>query len=247
MRIRYKLIKAIVVVIIMMLGCACSTRRAATKTSNADVDGYVDNAALITGNWETFYAPVSIRTMQPMAMTVSGRATMVRNQYISISLRMLGFEVAVINIDNDSVTVADKYHKVVATESIESLTQRTTLSLSDIQDMLLGQKFTIPQNTEWARWGTVTCDDGFPESITIELYGHEPFSVEYSEYTATEVGSVAADVIITGKIEQRAIQAALTWNLKKAVWNEPAKDMPASFHGYRHISVAQIINQLRQM
>ena len=60
--------------------------------------------------WHDLYIPVSVELRKPVAMSVSGRVTMVRDSAIFVSMRVFGMEVATIYANTDSVTVADKYH-----------------------------------------------------------------------------------------------------------------------------------------
>jgi hypothetical protein len=76
-------------------------------------------------------------------MSVSARAVMKRNRWISLSMRMFGFEVASAWIDNDSVHVVDRYHKNYLSESTAKAFGAVGLKVSDLQDMLLGRGFML--------------------------------------------------------------------------------------------------------
>ena len=60
-----------------------------------------------TAAWHDLYIPVSVELRKPVAMSVSGRVTMVRDSAIFVSMRVFGMEVATIYANTDSVTVAD--------------------------------------------------------------------------------------------------------------------------------------------
>ena len=53
--------------------------------------------------WSDVEIPVELELLKPRNFSVSGRATMIRNQSIYISIRALGFEAANIYINNDSI------------------------------------------------------------------------------------------------------------------------------------------------
>lgn len=57
----------------------------------------------------------------PKRISASGTMTMTRGKDISISMRVLGIEVATLYITGDSVIALDKWHKYYLAESVESL------------------------------------------------------------------------------------------------------------------------------
>ena len=161
--------------------------------------------------WETFYVPFSMRISSPVNLSVSGRASMVRDEYIFLSMRMFGMEVATLYVDADSAFFADKYHKVLVAEPFAALSARTGLTLGDMQDILMGRAFypgrgTLcsidmpdllfsPSDTEedslirltprripaGALWYFTINQDPSLISITVEPDGYDPLSVTYSD------------------------------------------------------------------
>ena len=115
----------------VLLLAACSTsRKTAGKT--------VGTAAADTV-WHTLYAPVKINLTSPMTFGASGRATMVRDSLVHISMRFFGMEVAVVRATADSAWVVDRFHKLYTVVPMSALTARTGLTLGAVQDIMLGK------------------------------------------------------------------------------------------------------------
>ena len=234
----------------------------------------VSTLAQTSSQWETFYAPFSFRCVQPTSLSVSGRATMVRDQYIYLSMRMMGFEVATVYVDRDSAFVADKYHKVYMAEPISSLTARTGITIGDIQDILMGRAFypgkgtlclveevqayfspmeqedgivLMPRRIPAGTSWFFTIDDS-PElrRLTVEPDGLSPFMAEYGVAIIGDAGSVASSITIAGEVGDRPIEAMCQWNLEKAKWNEPVNEPSLSFRGYRRLSAAELMGALKE-
>ena len=67
-------------------------------------------------DWQDVTMPVRVSVTAPKSISLSARAAMKRDKWISISVRMLGFEVASLFVDKDSVHVIDRYHKKYVSE-----------------------------------------------------------------------------------------------------------------------------------
>lgn len=93
------------------------------------------------GLWQDVQMPVRATLRSPFSISASGRLTMVRDRLIHISMRVLGMEVAVMQVTPDSIFVADKFHRYLIAESSERLTASTGLTVGDMQSALLGRAF----------------------------------------------------------------------------------------------------------
>lgn len=273
----------ILLVAIMAAGMsACSSRRAAVAGSSSPSKrvkamnvAEVGTLAETYQNWETFYAPFTLRISEPMDMSVSGRATMVRDKYIYLSLRMLGFEVATVYVNSDSAYVADKYHKILAAESISSLTAGTGLTVGDLQDILMGRAFYPGQGTlcsievpealfspsfdgdfviltprripGGASWFFTIDNMPSLRRITVEPDGFSPLTVDYAETVDVAAGAVATQLTLIGNAGNKDIEAMCLWNLGKAKWNQPVNEPSLNFKGYRRISATDLLEILKQM
>jgi hypothetical protein len=135
----------------------CSSQRSAQTSATGGVGTATISAAIAAqtpqqrytalcesyGEWDDVTVPVKVTLTTPKSMSVSARAVMKRNRWISLSMRMFGFEVASAWIDNDSVHVVDRYHKNYLSESTAKAFGAVGLKVSDLQDMLLGRGFML--------------------------------------------------------------------------------------------------------
>lgn len=281
------IIKLLAVAVIAVTMEACSSHRSVSTPSTPATPQTVNKrvkaldvpqvAALAETytDWETFYAPFSFRATHPMSLSVSGRATMVRDSYINLSLRMLGFEVATIYVDSDSAFVADKYHKLLVVESLDRITARTGLTVGDIQDILMGRAFYPGRGTlcsiefpesmfspstdgdytvltprripSGASWFFTIDEYPALRSITVEPDGYSPFVAEYADICLSFPGALASEVTVTGNVAGKEIEALCQWNLDKARWNEPVTEPSLGFKGYRRLSASEFIKAFKQL
>jgi len=143
-------------VALLLIGCsgrrqAVTTKPAETVQTGVGVRGDAITAKDMSrqfyalyeadNRWERLRVPVTLRLMQPAKFSISGMATMVRGESMYISLRMLGFEVAQLYVDNDRLIVIDKYHKKYFSEPIADIFKGYGIGIADIQSLLLGHPF----------------------------------------------------------------------------------------------------------
>lgn len=109
------------------------------QSSETDIQALFDNLADSYTEWTDVYLPVNLSLSSPKKLSVSGRATMVRDKEINISLRLLGMEVAVIYINTEKAYVVDKYHKMYLCEDLDKLLGGYDVTIADLQNLLLGR------------------------------------------------------------------------------------------------------------
>lgn len=282
--VRYALSAALFVAACVILPACSSKRNAAADTEKTPARGKVKAKASGTAGalaetytqWETFYAPFTLRSSKPAAMSVSGRATMVRGKSIYLSLRMLGFEMASVYLDPDSAIIVDKYHKMYVAEPVSAVTARTGLNIGDIQDILLGRAFSPQEGTlcdveipqikfveTHSESETILTPRGLPDGVewfytvnetpslsklTIVPEGREPFIICFDRFADnTPAGAVAQDVMVVGNVSGKPLEAMIQWNLSKARWNEPAEQSLPSLRGYRKMSVGELMEILKHI
>ena len=96
----------------VLSGCSSLKKtQASGAPQNATARERVDSLAASYAEWSTVSMPVRLSISEPKQFSVTAQCVMRRNAYVSMSVRMLGFEVASVWIDNDSVHAVDKYHK----------------------------------------------------------------------------------------------------------------------------------------
>lgn len=264
-----KLFRILLLVALTAAMSACSSHRKAAVAERvprkpAMAVGEVAALASTYSQWETLNVPFSFRCSRPMSLSASGRATMVRDKWIYLSMRMLGFEIASVYVSSDSCIVADKYHKTLITEPLDALTARTGLTVGDLQDILLGRAFYPGSGTlcdidapqvlfspgEAGEFTTLTprrlpagaewyfTIDSSPvlRAISVEAEGHAPVTAVYEGAYGTPAGIASAQLTIEAESADRAIEATVQWDLAKAKWNETVSEPSLSFKGYKRLS-----------
>lgn len=97
--------------------------------------------------WSDMEVGVKLSLNSPARLNASGKAWMKRGEWISISVRMLGFEVATLWIDRDSVVAVDKFHKKYVSEPTSRLLGGSDVTIEEMQDVLTGRAFIVGRGT----------------------------------------------------------------------------------------------------
>ena len=264
----------------MLAACHSSRRAASPDTPLSSVPSAQPSKLSPKQQFETLvdsYQPwtdvsmsVKCTLRSPKSMTVSGKATMIRGEELRLSLRMLGFEVGGLYIDRDSIFFYEKLNRTMVVESMAKLTDATGLTLSDIQDVLLGQlaypgadrsdasfikkfnvkadgNFIIAQPRSSALpWHYTLASTPSPElaSLTISAPPKGDAECLYRTPFLTDAGPVSPAADIKASFGKQSIDASLTWSLETASWNKsltPQRSLPK---GYRRIPLQQLIKSL---
>lgn len=213
-----------------------------------------------------------MRISKPVSFNISGRATMVRDQAIQLSMRMLGMEVAVAYINADSATIVDKFHKYIVSVPFPSIAGRTNLTVADLQNLLLGQAFypgsgtiTAGEADASSRWKNQATTSSSPpphpcrrhvvfhrrsrpgtEKHVGEARRPRTFMMTFSDIVAGAAGSVASSVEASGSFRDKELKAAVYRNMDKAKWNEPRTIGIPDYSGYKQLSVTDLIQVLKK-
>lgn len=243
------------IALMALIFSACSSKKTASKPdayTGATASGVsatatpAQLAATYTG-WENLYAPFSMHVTSPLSFSFSGRATMIKDKAINLSLRILGMEVGVLYVDNDSLIAVDKYDKVYVSLPLTSLSAKTPLTLGDIQSILLGQAiypgqgtlnqieavdklfsrssiesqsiFTPKKAAKGVTWYLMADNEPCLTQLTVEPDGLSPFNAYFSDFKPTEAGTVAQEMQVDGAIGKKKVEFELKWNMGKAQWN----------------------------
>lgn len=97
--------------------------------------------------WNDMEMSMKLSIKSPKKLNAAGKVYMKRGEWISISMRMLGFEVATLWVDADSVVAVDKFHKKYISEPTATLLDGAGVTITDIQDLLLGRAFSVGKGT----------------------------------------------------------------------------------------------------
>lgn len=210
-----RIITFIAAVALVIAGSAavtsCHTSRQSTASTQYNATG--------ADTWSTVRMPVKVNLEQPMGMSFSGRATMVRDSSIHVSMRVLGMEVAVAYVNTDSLYFLDKYHKYVFGEPLHTILGPgySGLTLGQMQQILLGQR------------------DSGVQGITLQ------------SPTPTPGGEVAGEITFDLHPAATDITGSLEWNTRQAQWDQhqPATfKIPA---GYKRLTLPAMLRAMKSM
>lgn len=223
--------------------------------------------------WTDVSLPVKIELKSPARLSASARAYMKRGEWVYMSVRMLGFEIATLWVDNDSVIAVDKFHKRYVSQSLSSLFGSGKVSLLDIQDLLTGRAFLAPEGTatpSMRRQFSIT-DNGadswllIPEKETdgfsygflvstpdntllatqVEVGSHAATIMYASPVTTPDAGAFCKSVNLTTSTPKgTSLEAALTWDFSSAKWNSGEERAPKVPSGYTRISASSLLKTL---
>lgn len=154
--------KVIAAIALLALGVAGCRSKQAVETS---VEPAPDEQ--VVERWRNVQMPVSLIMNQPFGISLNGTATMVNDQYIFMSFRMLGFEVAQANLTPDEVDfILKQPEKVWLKEPVGDRLESMGLTFEKLQQIMLdddeyslkttGAGKTIDVTLRWrrdeARW-----------------------------------------------------------------------------------------------
>lgn len=213
---------------------ACGSQR------NAGTQGAAGSGAgAVTGQvadgraqtWQNVYMPVRVSVSAPKSMSMSGRVTMVRDSVINLSMRVLGMEVAAVQITPDSVWVVDKFHKLVFSEGTRALLGGRTMTVGQIQALLLGTDNVVAEGLSF--------DNGKGTSV----------QVNFIDYVETPGGNIATTVTVDATLPKNRIACSLRWQTDQAIWNDPARTVRfnTNFRGYQRITAQQAAAILKEL
>lgn len=197
--------------------------------------------------WTDVTMNLRAQLQAPAAVTLSAKVGMVRGEWISLSVRMIGFEVAWLWADGDSVFAACKSPKCYLAESTSRILGAAGCTIADLQDLLLGRAFIPGGGTLTAGVLSKFTPEAAADGLVMLVPGKQPEAFEYafvvdlgqadlaatlltvgerqgiarySDYRITEdYGEFAAQTDLQAHAMGRDIAATLRWDLNGARWN----------------------------
>lgn len=266
---------AILLCAVILAGCRSSKKAVipvGPESSSASVSQRFSSLVSSYGDWTDVNVPVNFDLTAPKSFAISGRAKMVRGKSIDISLRMIGFEVARIYVDNDSIFGMVKPAKTYMAESLADLLAGIPFTIDNLQDMLIGRIFLLGEapvtvndfsdfecELEGERWlalsksnpGGLSC--GFlveaDNSLnTLAMGMGMPLGLGHYGNTFVEksCGPLAGTFNLEVNSLKTQVKAAISWRWRDAKWNEGASDSrwttPA---GYKRVKAADLVKGIQ--
>lgn len=248
-----------------------ATNPGATKTPQSLDSRY--NALVSTWKpWNDMEVGAKLNVTSPVKLNGAGKIYMRRGQWISVSVRMLGFEVANLWLDNDSIVVVDKFHKKYLSEPTSKLIGGADVTIENIQDLLLGRAFL-------AGGGMATADSrqqfnfsevengwyiiprqqpkeytyGFLASLTanalrgaaVDVDNFGAVTAEYSDYFESRNCGWFAQTVSVANTRGKKIAATLRLDLNGARFNTGVAKQCNLPKGYERIPASSLASLLK--
>lgn len=231
-----------------------------TRLSSAQLKQLYNAMTQRYGKWEDVKVPVKLSLKSPRSMSVSGVMTMKANEYIHLSLRVLGMEMASLMVTTDSVFATYKLEKIYLAESIGEFTSSFPSTVGNLQSLLTGRVFAlgggVPKFGDCKMEGTGTAwtitpgdapkgmgysfeiatPKGEPTGLTVELPSRKDVTVDYSDYYVTSAGPMARRSVVTVPSSKGELKAEIDLSLNKAEWNTGSTKIWSVPRGYRRVT-----------
>ncbi len=151
--------------------------------------------------WQSLQVPLKMRMRSPKSISLSAKASFVRDEETTISFRMLGMEVACMHFDRDSIIIYEKLNHTMLAEAVPKLTQYTGFGVGEMQDLVLGTA-SIEGLLIIARQYLDQCD------------------VDKSDYVTTTYGEFPSEVSLEIVKDKFKLSASFSYDYDKAKWDE---------------------------
>lgn len=273
---------------VMAFLVGCSSRKSADKNSSTSGIIVTDVAQMkpseryvalcdAYADWQDVTVPVRVNLTSPKKTSVSARAVMKHNEWIAMSVRMLGFEVASIWIDNDSIHAVDRYHKLYLSEGVNRLLAGTDITIGNLQDLLMGracllgksggvlslpfQKLVKLNNSadglmilpatqpQKFEYGYILSPtaNNLLAASVSTIGGANSAVMTYSGFVDTPQGSFARNANIN-IVRDKSVSAELQWNLSSAKWNTGEnRQWEQPGNSYQRISAEKLLKALTSL
>lgn len=172
-------------------------------------------------DWTDVYMPVTLSLQSPVKQSVSGRISMKRGEWIHLSLRVLGMEMASFMVDREQVWIVDKMHHAYVHENLQSLLSKYPLTVSDVQDCLLGQLFPPTRDFLTDNIEATVTDSEPPmlQSLIMAKDDGRYVRLSYADQAESPAGIVAGELVLEAVATGKPLSASIAWRLDKAEWN----------------------------
>lgn len=278
-----KLIRFIICIFIIGALSSCKSSKVASSASiqktpstatsitneadNTYESSLIESVAATYGEWHDVEIPIELELIKPQEFSVSGRATLIKNECIYISIRAFGFEVANAYINNDSIHVIYKMGKLYIAEDVKKLLKGYPVNVGDLQNLLLGRAFILGKGTispsnehelsikengsDWTitpkcdiagvnYFYTFQSDSNIIKLLTVLIKGANPVLCNYSDIQHTSIGDIAEKLVISANTNQ-PITASIKWDTDNAKWNAGASPKWKAPKGYKRINIEDLL------
>lgn len=258
----------------MLAGCSTQKKAIATPDTTTEERSIGFDAVKASyGNWERIRVPFTLRLNAPQKASISGTATMERGRMLILSMRVLGIEMAVVQVTPDSATFVDKMNRRYLSLPIDKALGGFDANISNIQDLLTGRAFLLGTDslaatrqsdfdvniTDAGRAWTLTPKRAPKDAaysftfnpaneltgLTVIPKGHPEATLGYSDAAGTPEGMFASLLSVDLTVKDKRIDANLEWNWNRASYDADVDVRPVSIGGnYKPINPEALIKSL---
>lgn len=194
-----RIYRIILILAALLLLAGCRSQKQAVVTPQEE-----------EATWRNVQMPVTVTMLKPQKMSISGTATLVRGEYVYISLRFLGFEVGQINVTPAEADVVLKQpQKLWVNMPVDAYLERLGVPFTSLQEIMMGNRDFMSK---------------VPRDMRVTFGGSEE----------------KPEVEISGKLKGKDVELVLTWNLGAAKWNqESPRGFTAPGQGYNKLTAEE--------
>ena len=274
---RKSIVRILVMVMTVVVLQACSTSRKGQSSTGMQTGEMAVTESQVAelykqtvsnySDWEKVKVPISVSLSQPAQISVSGTAVMERGKSVSISMRILGMEVASMYLSNDSIVILDRWNKRYVCEELRRFLGDFPISVSNVQDMLTGRPFVLgteqlnasdagvmefevdgqywackpKEMPAWMEYAFAFLGQSMV-SVTAGIAGKTPVVMNYSNEQITPFGPMAANVEVYAVAGSKKVDGTISWKFGKASWNGDVTLKPVNIPvGYNRVYAADIL------
>ncbi len=270
-----KIIHILLLALLSFMAGACSSAKKATSIQKTDAveSASVYFSGIIDGctSWQQIKVPFNVSVSQPVQISASGQATMVRGKYINLSIRILGMEVAALCLTNDSVLAVDRWNKRYISENLRQFLKGFPANISNLQDLLTGRPFVIGENSltfdslnkfsveqQGDSWGiepkqsVAGVEYAFIFtarqllSMIITAGASNQVNINYGEPVKTQSGTFASAADIKSDIAKKPVSATIQWRWNKAEFGDSFTPRHIEKpNNYTRVNASELLNKLK--
>lgn len=257
---------------LLLAGCGASKKTSIiSKNENVPADAplssHFDYIVTHYPDWKDVSVNISVSVSAPSQLKVSGKATLVKNQSIDLSLRVFGMEMGRMLVTQDSIYAMVKPNKIYLQESLKDFLSSYTFNVANLQQLLLGEIFlagatqVTPTDASQFRmegfsdgWTAVPkkqpkgVEYGFMIDIADNLRrlagGNDrgQFAVDYTPYTSDNTaGGLAESTAISVTWGKNNIAGELRWRWDSARWNQGISSTWTTPKGFKRVRASELM------
>ncbi|MDE7472879.1 MAG: DUF4292 domain-containing protein [Muribaculaceae bacterium] len=257
-----------------MMMTACGSRRETTTMPVVATDNLGSRYAGMVeryGEWNELSTNVKVSIESPMRLSISGKAYMVKDSLIHVSLRLLGMELGVCHVTRDTVYCLDKLHKVAVVEPMSKITDQSGITIGTLQSILLGR--VVEENGRSSK-GSMTLDwidksadlwkvieqyssplkytctfnvgaDDNVSSLVVAVPGHQELGCKYAGWSRSATGPVPETISTDMSVGQKSLKASLKYTPSSvSVSNVKIPTFKTPGKDYRRVAVNDLLKSV---